>query len=118
MKQAILYSRYSSDQQAKGDTLRRQIENGRAYAKKLGFDLVEVTESGVSAYKPKNNANSGKLADLIEQAEKGIIPRGTVLIVESLDRVTRQSPIRALSKFIQILEAGLEIHTIGDGTQA
>lgn len=116
MKSAILYSRYSSAQQGKEgkDSMRRQHANGKAYAEKLNLKLVEVTDKGVSAFKAKNNANTGKLATLIEQAESGIIPKGTILIVESLDRVSRQTPLGALAIFQRLLKAGLEVHTLTD----
>ncbi|HBR93617.1 MAG TPA: hypothetical protein DEA90_05575, partial [Opitutae bacterium] len=114
MKKAILYSRYSSAQQSRGDTMRRQTEKGKAYAEKLGLELVEVTDRGVSAFKKKNNANSGNLSTLLTSAEAGLIPAGTVLIVERLDRVSRQTPLDALEIFKRLLYAGLEIHTLID----
>lgn len=116
MKSAILYSRFSSAAQGKEgrDSVRRQSTNGKAYADKLGLRLVEVTDKGVSAFKAKNNANTGKLADLIKSAESGKIPKGTILIVESLDRVSRQTPLDALAIFQRLLKAGLEIHTLTD----
>lgn len=115
VKNAILYSRYSSAKQSRGDSVRRQSDKGKAYAEKLGLGIIEVSDKGISAYKAKNNANKGKLADLINQAEKGVIPQGTVLIVESLDRVSRQTPLDALDIFRRLLSAGLEIHTLIDG---
>ena len=115
VKNAILYSRYSSAKQSRGDSVRRQSDKGKAYAEKLGLGIIEVSDKGISAYKAKNNANKGKLADLINQAEKGVIPQGTVLIVESLDRVSRQTPLDALDIFRRLLNAGLEIHTLIDG---
>lgn len=115
VKNAILYSRYSSAKQSRGDSIRRQSAKGKAYAEKLGLGIIEVSDRGISAYKAKNNANQGKLADLIHQAEKGVIPQGTVLIVESLDRVSRQTPLDALDIFKRLLNAGLEIHTLIDG---
>ncbi|PXA04638.1 hypothetical protein DDZ13_05550 [Coraliomargarita sinensis] len=115
MRQAILYSRYSSAQQRRGDTIRRQLANGKEYAEKLGLELVEITDEGVSAYKKKNNTNSGNLGTLLAAAEEGKIPNGTILIVESLDRVSRQSPLDALDIFKRFLKAGMEIHTLMDG---
>lgn len=114
MKKAILYSRYSSAQQSRGDTMRRQTAKGKAYAEKLGLELVEVTDKGVSAFKQKNNANSGNLSTLLQYAEAGEIPPRTVLIVESLDRVSRQTPLDALEIFKRLLYAGLEVHTLID----
>lgn len=112
-KKAILYSRFSSEKQNLGDSIRRQSEQGKAYASKLGLELIEVTDKGISAFKGKNNT-TGNLNTLIKNAESGEIPAGTVLIVESLDRVSRQNPIDALDVFKRLLNSGLEVHTLID----
>ena len=57
---------------------------------------------------------AGQLAKFIDGVEKGKIPN-CVLIVESLDRLSRQAVPIALGQFLQILNLGVEIVTLIDG---
>ncbi|WP_018294571.1 recombinase family protein [Mariprofundus ferrooxydans] len=113
-KQAYSYIRFSSPEQQKGDSLRRQLEASRDYAKKHGLVLDEsLRDIGVSAYRGKNRT-VGALKRFIELVESGRVKKGSILILESLDRLTRQQVFTALSLFASILEAGVEIVTLAD----
>ncbi|MCZ4090630.1 recombinase family protein [Sinorhizobium psoraleae] len=46
--------------------------------------------------------------------EEGQVPKGSYLIVESLDRISRQNPHAATALFLQILQAGINIVTLTD----
>ena len=43
-----------------------------------------------------------------------MIPKGSFLIVESLDRISREKPQTAVALFLQILESGVDIVTLTD----
>jgi DNA invertase Pin-like site-specific DNA recombinase len=66
---------------------------------------------GVSAWKGKN-VKQGALGAFLKAVETGRVAPGSVLVVESLDRISRQRPLDALALWLQILQAGVEIHTI------
>ena len=54
---AYSYVRWSTPQQAKGDSLHRQLEKARAYAKEYNLDLDETLnfrDAGISAYRGRN----------------------------------------------------------------
>jgi len=111
---AYSYIRFSTPQQLKGDSMRRQLEASRAYAKENNLLLDEtLRDIGVSAFKGKN-ATEGALRKFIELVEAGRIEKGSLLILESLDRLSRQQVFAALSLFSSILSAGVEIVTLAD----
>jgi DNA invertase Pin-like site-specific DNA recombinase len=113
-KKAYSYIRFSSPQQLKGDSLRRQLEASRAYAEAHDMILDDsLRDIGVSAFKGKN-ATEGALKKFIELVEAGRIEKGSVLILESLDRLSRQQVFTALGLFSSILSAGIEIVTLAD----
>jgi len=113
-KKAYSYIRFSTPEQLKGDSLRRQLEASRAYAKEHGLVLDEsLRDIGVSAFKGKN-ATEGALKKFIELVESGRIEKGSILILESLDRLSRQQVFTTLSLFSSILSAGVEIVTLAD----
>jgi DNA invertase Pin-like site-specific DNA recombinase len=113
---AFSYVRMSTDLQLKGDSLRRQREASTRFADKHGLELVEdfdLHDIGVSAYKGKNLA-SGAFGRFLESVRDGKIERGSYLLVESFDRMSRQEPVVALKPFMEIVEAGLVLVTLDD----
>ena len=113
-RKAFSYMRFSSPKQAEGDSLRRQTEGRDAYCqrKKLELDTsLSLADLGVSAWKG-DNADTGALSVFLDLCKKGVIPKGSCLIVEHLDRLTRQHVRKALTLFFQILDAGVTIVTI------
>ncbi|MDN4590819.1 hypothetical protein DBA29_20270 [Xenophilus aerolatus] len=116
MDTAYSYIRFSSDKQEQGDSIRRQTKAARDYAAAHGLILDTQTYQefkGISAFTGENKAN-GKLGLFVEAAEKGLIPKGSRLIVESLDRLSREAVDLAMSQFLRITAAGIIIVTLGD----
>lgn len=106
----------STDLQLKGDSLRRQREVSRKYAERHGLELVEDDrwhDIGVSAYSGKNIA-SGRFGEFLEAVRAGEIEKGSYLLLESFDRMSRQEPMIALKPFMEIVEAGLILVTLDD----
>ena len=113
---AYSYIRMSTDLQLKGDSLRRQREASQKYAEAQGLQLVEdfdLQDIGYSGYDGENIA-SGSFGRFLEAVRAGEIDRGSYLLVESFDRMSRQEPIIALKPFIEIVEAGLTLVTLDD----
>lgn len=116
MRKAYSYIRMSTDAQLKGDSLRRQLEMSRAYAAEMGLTLIEdvsLQDIGVSAFQGEN-VDSGALGRFVDLVKRGEVERGSYLLVESLDRITRQNPQRATLFFLQILELGIHVVTLVD----
>jgi DNA invertase Pin-like site-specific DNA recombinase len=107
----------STDVQLKGDSLRRQLEQSRDYAAKQGWDLLEedqLRDIGVSAYQGANVAE-GALGRFLQAIRDRRVETGSYLIIESLDRLSRQVVLKSLGIFTEILNAGVGIVTLTDG---
>lgn len=115
MPLAISYVRFSTAVQAKGASLARQSEQAKRYCEREGLTLSdELHDLGVSAFKGKNREH-GALGKLLALVEAGKVRKGTHLLVESIDRISRQEPADALPLLLDILRAGLVIVTLNDG---
>lgn len=111
---AYSYVRMSSQQQLKGDSLRRQLDLSRNYAESHGLELDEsLRDIGVSAWTGAN-VRDGALGRFLNMIETGAIERGSYLLVESLDRLSRERVIDALQPFLSILRAGIIVVTLAD----
>lgn len=114
MRKAYSYVRFSRPDQITGDSLRRQTERSRSYCQRNGLMLDEsltLHDLGVSAFRGKN-ADTGALSGFLRAIESGNVPQGSVLIVESLDRLSRQKLREARDLFESILERGINIVTL------
>jgi DNA invertase Pin-like site-specific DNA recombinase len=113
---AFSYVRFSSEKQAQGDSLRRQIKAASEYAVANGLllDTSTYQDLGVSAFKGKN-AVEGALGVFIQAVESGVVPSGSFLLVESLDRLSRDNVDLALEQFLSITRRGISIVTLMDG---
>ena len=113
---AYSYVRFSTPQQLKGDSLRRQLEASERYVTENGLVLDEtlnLRDLGISAFRGKN-AERGALGAFIKAIESGKVKEGSYLIVESLDRISRNEVIEALEIFLKIIRAGIIIVTLAD----
>jgi DNA invertase Pin-like site-specific DNA recombinase len=113
---AYSYVRWSTPEQSKGDSPRRQTEAARRYCEQHGLMLDESTyrDAGVSGFAGKN-VESGALGRFLEAAKAGIIPTGSTLLIEKLDRLTRLPPLDALILLNDICKLGITVVTLGDG---
>ena len=111
----IDYSRFSSDLQRHGNSARRQGEGADAYVASKGWTFDRrVSDHGVSAYRGRN-AKTGGLAAILAGIADGSIPEGSVLVVEELDRLSRQSIELSAGLFLQIISSGVTIVTCLSG---
>lgn len=115
---AFSYVRLSSEAQIAGMGQARQLEAARRYCEQHGLELVEdtISDLGVSGYRGAN-AREGALAEFLEAVKSGAVPRGSSLLIESLDRLTRQTPRKAIRLIEQIIELGITVITLSDGKQ-
>ena len=112
---AYSYVRFSTPEQMKGDSLRRQLEQSRRWADEHNVELDEsLQDIGVSGFKGKNRTE-GALGRFLDLVQHGKIERGSYLLVESLDRLSREEVLSALASFTFIVKAGVTIVTLQDG---
>lgn len=118
MKKAIGYVRFSSSIQIQGDSLRRQkklIDEWLKCNPEYSLDSTTYEDLGLSAYKGQN-AHLGAFAEFMDAVEHGMILPGTVLLVESLDRLSREKIGEATDRLKNILRSGVDVVTLCDQT--
>jgi DNA invertase Pin-like site-specific DNA recombinase len=87
-----------------------------AYAARHSLDLDNRSfqDLGVSAFRGAN-AETGMLGEFLELVRCGAIPKGSLLLVESLDRLSRNKPRKAVRLLERICEEGITLVTLTDG---
>jgi DNA invertase Pin-like site-specific DNA recombinase len=113
-RRAYSYIRFSTPQQAEGGSLARQLRMTEEYCKRKGLildDSLNLNDLGVSAFRG-DNVKEGALAGFLEACRTGRVPPGSFLIVESLDRLSRDQIRPALQLFLALQDHGITIVTL------
>lgn len=114
--QVYSYRRFSSPLQKKGGSLERQndyaLQIAREYGLVLNDDLI-MTDEGLSAFHAEH-VNKGALGVFIKAVDEGLAEKGSILIVESLDRLSREIPLQAQTQFNELITKGITIITAND----
>lgn len=116
MPRAYSYVRFSTPEQAKGDSLRRQMEMSKKYAEEHGLILdtsLNLLDQGLSGY-TSENLRKGALGLFIRAVETGLVPEGSFLLVESLDRLSRDKILEQVALFTSLINAGIVVVTLKD----
>ena len=114
---AYSYLRFSTLEQQRGDSFRRQTALADKYALQHGLILdtnLNFKDAGISAFRGKN-ATDGQFGAFVIALEEGIVPKGSYLLVESLDRISRQTPYKAQALLQNVILAGAVVVTLSDG---
>ena len=120
-RKAYIYSRVSKGTQTKGDGLRRQVESATKFVEMENatnrssgrhtyvFEDNLITDRGLSAYKGLNTEANAGLGAFIEAAKNGDIVRGSLLVVEAIDRVSRLPADEARKLFGMFKTYGIDV---------
>lgn len=112
---AYSYVRWSTPEQGDGHSLDRQLEAAEAYASRHGLSLdSRHRDEGVSSYRGRNH-RKGALGAFLHAVAIGEVERGSHLLVEDLDRLSREHPLDAQALFTSIIRSGVTITTLKDG---
>jgi DNA invertase Pin-like site-specific DNA recombinase len=114
---AYSYFRFSSGKQADGDSVRRQTVDVPAYCLLYDWKLdtnLTYADKAVSSFHGKN-AKTGSLAGFLAAVREGTISHDSILIVEDVDRLSRQEPLDSLDLIREIVKSGIELVTLSDG---
>jgi DNA invertase Pin-like site-specific DNA recombinase len=116
MSSPVAYShvRFSHPDQAKGDSLRRQTAAAAEWCQRRGVALDTSTtlhDLGKSAFTAAHRKNPYRhaLAAFLKLVEAGKVPRGSYLVVENLDRLSREDIQPALLLVLNLMQAGVRI---------
>lgn len=113
---AFSYARWSTSIQGSGDSSRRQDQLAIEYAERNGLDLATedfIRDEGVSGFAGQN-LSQGALGAFIRAVETGKISEGSYLLVESFDRLSRQTVDEAIELFLNITRHGIILVTLAD----
>ncbi len=114
---AFSYLRFSTPEQALGDSERRQVEAAEKWAKQKRLKLDKsYADRGRSGYKGTNR-KKGALGEFLRRIQNGNIPHGSYLVVEDLDRLSREHPIDSLLLVRQIISSGVTIAVLKNGEE-
>ncbi len=107
------YIRFSTPEQRLGDSERRQLEAAEAYAqrKQLEFDESPMMDEGRSAYHGVHR-KKGHLGRFMRLIETGEVPPGSILIVENIDRLSREDFLQAFETVRRIISNNVTIVTL------
>lgn len=109
MKTMFSYVRWSSKQQTAGDSFLRQTETARRVASEHGWRLIDLPpDGGLSAWHGANR-HKGALGLFLKRVQTGEIKTPCVLLVEKLDRFSRQDIDEVLPEFINLIKNGVEV---------
>jgi DNA invertase Pin-like site-specific DNA recombinase len=111
---AYSYVRFRTTAQALGASLQRQTEQAHKYALERGLELdteLNLTDPGMSAFRSAN-ARVGALSVFLGAVQNGRVPRGSYLLIENIDRLTRADLPEAMSLFLQIITSGIIVVTL------
>lgn len=114
MPTAYAYVRYSSAIQAEGDSVERQTTPLALFSERFGVEISQTfIDEGVSSFKG-DNIKRGRFRDILEMIESGAIKRGDYLVIESIDRISRQQMDETATQLYDILKKGINIYTTAD----
>ncbi len=109
---AYSYLRYSTPEQAKGDSVNRQHKARDAYLEArphLTLDTVlQMDDKGRSAYK-RNDFATYALGKFVALVKSGKIAKGSYLLLENLDRLSREDEGTAVELLLSIVNAGIVV---------
>lgn len=112
---ATIYARFSNAEQALGNSKARQLLLCREMIARRGWQgspTRELVDEGLSAYSGANRSIGGLLFAFEQEAEAGLYRNGHVLVVENLDRISRQG-YDAILPFLQKLTSqGVTVATV------
>jgi DNA invertase Pin-like site-specific DNA recombinase len=111
------YLRFSTPAQAEGDSTRRQMRLAEAEAARRSLVLDEtLRDEGISSYRAQN-LSLGKLGKFLEAVRHGWVAPGSVLLVESFDRISRQQAWRGQGVITELLGSGITLVTLSGGVR-
>lgn len=117
MKKCFIYHRVSTDQQIDGSGLARQADTLHQYITQTGIlgemdnpEPVILSDQGVSAFKGLN-FSQGELGQWMQEVRTGIWD-GSVLVLESIDRFSRQNPFVVMGYLSDLSRHNVAIHDV------
>ena len=113
----LTFARSAVRTEKKNTSIQRQTRATRKWCESQGYQLNEsdeLVDEGVSGYSGVNYG-TGKLSVLTQQLESGEIAPGSMLIVESFERISREGVKDTAALLFSLISKGLILVTVIDG---
>jgi DNA invertase Pin-like site-specific DNA recombinase len=109
---ATIYVRVSSEEQASsGSGIERQLEAATNYCKARDFSVIQILrDEGKSASKG-HHISHGEFGKYLDEVRAGK-HRGTALVIEYLDRLSRLGIEKTIELLKALREGGVEVHEV------
>jgi DNA invertase Pin-like site-specific DNA recombinase len=110
------YVRFSTPEQLKGNSLKRQLKLSQEYADEHGLildDSLSYQDLGKSAFLGEHRTK-GALSKFLQAIKDNEVPKNAILLIEALDRLSREQVLDALTLFLEIIKHGITIVTLLD----
>jgi hypothetical protein len=113
---AYSYIRFSTPEQSLGDSKRRQFEETEKYCRENKLILSDniFHDEGVSAFKGRNKTKDAQLARFLMLCRQNKIKKGSYLLCEHIDRITREPISNAFDTVKSIIDYGIIVVTLND----
>lgn len=111
---AISYLRFSSSLQEGNDSIARQRAALDHAVREVGLELDRSLEDHAKSASKGHHRTKGELGLLLFAITEGAVPQGTILIVENIDRLTREGVLDAYTMLATIIHAGVVLLVCGD----
>lgn len=115
----VSYIRWSTKEQGAGDSLNRQQSLIDSYYSKHQ-DIFYMSQEhryideGRSGFKQANKDASADYTRLLNNIASGSIPKGSLLICENLDRISRADIDTAIDDVKSLIRSGVDVLTLSD----
>jgi DNA invertase Pin-like site-specific DNA recombinase len=110
---AYSYIRFSSAEQERGDSLRRQRALRDEWLKRHPQVVLDTAMSledlGVSGYRGRHRSDKHALGQFLDAVRRGRVERGSILLLENLDRLSREEEEEALEVLLGLLRNGVVV---------
>lgn len=114
------YRRVSSKKQEHGGGILRQTDMGQAWLKRHPQHTLDTTlrlKDFKSAFHGLNlDPKTGDLGKFLALVQQGKVEQGSILLIENLDRFSRQDAHTAYSIFGDLVKAGITVQTLSPET--
>ena len=111
------YRRFSSKPQELGDSQRRQDCGLEQFTTSRQLPLRALKlDRGVSAFTGRNLTH-GELGRFLKAIQEGEVLPGDFLVVESIDRLSRQEAMKSLNLLDQIVSAGITLVCLAENLE-
>lgn len=109
---AYSYIRFSKIEQGEGDSNRRQIAVRDKFISERGLtldDKIKLKDEGVSAHKGLHRSDKHALGRFLALVEAKQIKPGSYLLVENLDRLSREEVVEGLHLLTGLILKGITV---------